>query len=1206
MPDVLLPIRAGQATIARIASQQALSATVAKSTGVLKLLGFSGPWAPLSLVGSVAIQLLLQDIFKPKLLPLPVKSHNISGGREEARFVVGKLRIQLEWTDATALPGGSYRDNHIRLIACVSEQSCEDVTQIWFNQDNFNFQRDPMDSNHLIPIEGSEFVLPSNDVARYNFAIPNALEFRLKFKADGTENASALTTNNPRWEIPNNVQYNGNPGENDWLTGKHQRKQNTTKYRIPQPDPPPNNQPPYDYYIDYDVSPPVYRSQSDTLQTEPVTYNLMLFDGPHNVALEPKEIDTDYKNNGMSWTQIDGFQPFFQQTDQSTRLFKGIPNIDYLVSGIKMTVPGKSEKEWTDNPVAILYWIDTFYRGISAATINSTSFMEAFNDCNETIAYRYGALAPDNADGSNKEYYIRTGVNSRVYQKRNDVWVDIGPTQGDYNWLEAQGKNGIYNMKRYSCNLEILSGENIDDLYRKVLICCDGVRYESEGQIHYRVGKHRNSSLSIKEEDILEIEPVQTWQPIETRINKFVAKMAQSEQNDYMPDTVPFEDTAAITRDGETRVKEFVLDGVTNPLQAANLTSVLLKKARLFRSWPIRIGYFDDMAQLDIDPYDVITLSHNEFGLLNQKVLVLSVVKLVDATVALYCQEYDDNLYDPIFALPELRSRPFNYTDVIPPPELTGLVADEFASSTRAGTQIRLDIGWDVSNSDLVDVRYRKTGYGEFFPTAYFDFTANSFDLTDAYETEFPTAFFDFTANEMITEVQTASRFDTAYFDFTANEFDTGGVVDWRDSDISVKSGLLYKQLDLPVYYIGRAGGTDHRHENPYDQDSVDIAEVGYSILSTAQSVVTDPLNQAILGTNMKIVRVVAQSRGSPTGPRGQGVATLNIVTERFDTTDPRTNFTTAQFENIRFVFVNNVRDTDKVRQYIMMRPRWPNDYSDEGVRNFFRSAYRSNPKQNIDFFVIDNSLARYHDYRHHGMTRRFVEFDPAMFAFTANLMDAAAQAFSLNDISVVADFARGIRFISHDRTFTERTTPFSGTGTNASDEKDWSTFFRVNARDPLPVCFINATTRSYLAGIYVQNVNYRPTGSSVHSIEVWLFTTQRSNRDNFWGDMVGYNVTNTIAQSMTLVLMNPGGTGIVLSSLNTTVTGVAGGVSTGTAGAVPTPGKVIFTFPTNSAGRTLQELIVSYLRTGGSRTAALVDRSNSRVDLSTGSPRVS
>ena len=703
-------------SVATGATGAAGTAASTASSGVLKALGLSNPvgWALLGLdLGILLIRLFL---FKPKLEPLPVKSINITGGREQARHLFGQNRVDLEWTDVTTLPGGQYRDNYKQFIACVTEGAAMDVLQMWIDEQLLPTQIDPLDSTHLIPSPGNQFTLPPGDVSKYNFPTKYAAELRFKFLGFGTpqqledQAASARTDGNIRWEAPLNRRYDGNPGAADWDTTLTPR---TTRFFDPQPYCADGSE------VQYDGDGNPFCFNQLTRQRANAEIDL-LPNSPRNVirplALEVKRIDATYLLAYISWIQFNWFEPFYQQTNRNEKLYKAAPSVSVLMRGKLMTTPYRdpdtnailhTDPVYSANPIAILHWIDREYRGLPESRIDQESYLAAYDHCEELLTYRYGAATPDDAVGANGEFYARS--DGRIYERVEGAWIDLGASGGDYSWLAAQGENGVYTVPRYRCHLEMEVGAELEDVYRQVLACCgDGRRYEHRGKIHYRVAVPRNSTLTVHEEDILEVGEVQPWMPVKSRVNKLSARMRQSEENEWQPDDVEFADDAAIARDGETRQAQYALDGCTNPVLARNLLKIQLGNLRTPAVWPVRIGWFPAMEQRDIQPLDTITLSHEEYGWSSTEVQVIGLVHLPDRTAVCLCRRYEPSIYGATLALPGIPARPaIRFPTSSIPLDLTGLRATDRQDVRHDSIRNWTDVHWDPKVVDATEVEYQ-------------------------------------------------------------------------------------------------------------------------------------------------------------------------------------------------------------------------------------------------------------------------------------------------------------------------------------------------------------------------------------------------------------------------------------------------------------------------------------------------------------------
>ena len=415
----------------------------------------------------------------------------------------------------------------------------------------------------------------------------------------------------------------------------------------------------------------------------------------YDIALEVKTVDENYRMDRMSFVPFRYFQPFYQQDDRNARLYPRPPEVDVLMQGLKITTPDSATPVYSRNPIAVLHWVDTVYRGIPESEIDAAAYKAAFDYCEQSIDYRYGFAEPDDAVGSDGEFYAR--ADGRIYERVSGAWVDRGVFQGDYAWLSSQGTAGVYGVKRFTFNGEIEVGENVEDIYDRIKSCVgDMRRYQYLGKIHYRVGGQDDTvKLDVPEADIWELGEMQPWQGIKERVNKLSARMDQSEEHDWLPDDVEFTDSAAVTRDGGLREAQIELDGETNPLRVQNILKTQLGLLRETAVIPIRIGYMASFEQRTIQPLDNITVNGTEHKWNREKMQVIHCVQMRDRTVIALCRKFDASVYSPTLTLPGIQRRPVRYEPTGLPPELTGLRATDRLDIRHDSIRTLTDIEWD-------------------------------------------------------------------------------------------------------------------------------------------------------------------------------------------------------------------------------------------------------------------------------------------------------------------------------------------------------------------------------------------------------------------------------------------------------------------------------------------------------------------------------
>ena len=93
---------------------------------------------------------------------------------------------------------------------------------------------------------------------------------------------------------------------------------------------------------------------------------------------------TSHKLRGLSWVFVKLTQPEYGQ-DLAKRLWTKVPNLEFLVKGIKISWPGQAVPQWTDNAAALRYWWETERRGRPADAIDLTDFSAAYNLSEQTV-----------------------------------------------------------------------------------------------------------------------------------------------------------------------------------------------------------------------------------------------------------------------------------------------------------------------------------------------------------------------------------------------------------------------------------------------------------------------------------------------------------------------------------------------------------------------------------------------------------------------------------------------------------------------------------------------------------------------------------------------------------------------------------------------------------------------------------------------------
>ena len=286
------------------------------------------------------------------------------------------------------------------------------------------------------------------------------------------------------------------------------------------------------------------------------------------------------QGKGLSWVYIKLTQNDYGR-DIDTRRYSRIPNIEFVVKGIKIGPnrnPNTGTKEWTENAALIRKWWMTERRGIAWRSINNTYFRAAVTRCDTTI-----------------DISTLSGFDSSAMQS---------------------------NLKRYTINGLVHSGDDVTRLEQDFDFAWDGSVVEWDGDFLFRPGGDRLAVREIVPDDIIE-EP--TYKPGTTLgSNRYLCRLPQSEWHDWLPYDIRVDDTGKQDYDGSVQTLDLgSTEFVTNPAQAGNLLRSAARRARASSSIEVLLKPGDQFESATILPGDKVTMSLTEFGISDQQFLVV-------------------------------------------------------------------------------------------------------------------------------------------------------------------------------------------------------------------------------------------------------------------------------------------------------------------------------------------------------------------------------------------------------------------------------------------------------------------------------------------------------------------------------------------------------------------------------------------------------
>ena len=326
----------------------------------------------------------------------------------------------------------------------------------------------------------------------------------------------------------------------------------------------------------------------------------------------PTEWMTEHRLQDKSWVYAKLTQPKYgRKVDR--RFWSRIPEITFLIRGIKITWPGQATPIWTESAAAIRYWWLRNRRGIPAAAIDDASVMSAHSLCDETINH---TLPAD--------------------------YADYSPTS-----------------KRYSINGIIHSDDDHERVEAEMDFAWQGHAIERDGIFFFRPGSDRVISGVIDPDHIQNVDSIQPAASIQDRVNAVQISLAQSREHDWLEVSLPeINDTDAQARDGTYLPQDLGRRAfIADPVAGGRLAAIALRRARASAIFKYRLKAGPNMQWLSVSPGDWLRINDPEHGLYNFQVMVLTSELNPDWSVTLTMIEQPNGIYADTLILPPLKPR---------------------------------------------------------------------------------------------------------------------------------------------------------------------------------------------------------------------------------------------------------------------------------------------------------------------------------------------------------------------------------------------------------------------------------------------------------------------------------------------------------------------------------------------------------------------
>ena len=339
------------------------------------------------------------------------------------------------------------------------------------------------------------------------------------------------------------------------------------------------------------------------------------------------EWTTAHQLNGIGYVVIRLHQP------SDSALFSGIPNLNFLVRGLKFTWPGQSTPAWTDNAAACRYWYMRNRRDIPAAAFNEASVTEAITWCGGTVA------------------------------------VDR-PSNAYAGWPATES--------RYTINGVVHSTDPVQRMEAAMDWAWQGYAVEFGGVFHFRPGKDRNAVGTISDSDILEVVACKPFPAMQDRANALSMSLRQSSLHDWVEYSVPeVEDAEVRARDGVRLARDLGQRAfIASAAAGDRILRMFLRRLRNTFRLTLRLSPRDDLRWIDLMPTDTVLVDHEQLGLRRWRAMVVSTTMQEDASIVAVLEDCPDGTYADHAGRGQL-SRPYLRIPrrTAPPDAITGATA---------------------------------------------------------------------------------------------------------------------------------------------------------------------------------------------------------------------------------------------------------------------------------------------------------------------------------------------------------------------------------------------------------------------------------------------------------------------------------------------------------------------------------------------------
>ena len=268
----------------------------------------------------------------------------------------------------------------------------------------------------------------------------------------------------------------------------------------------------------------------------------------------------------------------------------GIPNISANIEGKKILNVSTSATAYSNNPANVIYdyLVSSDGLGASSGEIDTTTFSQAYSDCNDSITI-------------------------------------TGGTQN-----------------RYTCNGVIILNRKPVEVIEDLVSSCAGTLTYQQGKFKLKVGKATSSTRTLTDDDLAGDLKIVTRPKRSQLFNKVKGTFIDADTDYSIKEFNTQESSTYQTNDGETIVNEIELPFTTNAVEAQRLALIVLKQSRQMMTLDLLLK----PEHLDFGVGDVFALTSSKLGFTAKKFYILTYILNTDLTVGIIAQEYADAVFD--------------------------------------------------------------------------------------------------------------------------------------------------------------------------------------------------------------------------------------------------------------------------------------------------------------------------------------------------------------------------------------------------------------------------------------------------------------------------------------------------------------------------------------------------------------------------------